>query len=47
MCPLRKQFDGNVIELESRDVTFLEAEFLSRDEIDRNHPFYEMKDPKT
>ena len=35
-----------VTEIKSRDVVFLEEDFLGRGEIDRNTHFYEMEDPK-
>ena len=37
--------DGTVIELESRDVTFLEDDFPRTGEIDRDLHLYEMIDP--
>ena len=37
--------DGIVIELESRDVTFLEDDFPRTGEIDRDLHFYEIMDP--
>ena len=36
--------DGGVTEIESRDVIFLEEDFSTRGEIDKDFQFYEMED---
>ena len=43
---LGEDINGSVIEIESRDVVFLEEDFLGRGKIDRDTHFYEMEDPK-
>lgn len=40
-----EQVDGSVTEIESRDVNFMESEFPSKGEVDRNFHLYEIKDP--
>ena len=42
---LSEDINGNVIEIESLDVVFLEKDFLGRGEKDRDTHFYEMEDP--
>ena len=37
--------DGRVIELESRDVVFLEEDYSTKGEIEKDFQFYEMKNP--
>lgn len=39
--------DGNITKIESWDVTFLENNFLSKNEIDKDLQFYELMDPNT
>ena len=41
---LGEDINGSVIEIESRDVVFLEKDFLGRGEMDRDTHFYEMED---
>ena len=36
--------DMRVTKFESRDIIFLEEDFSTRDEIDKDFQFYEMKD---
>ena len=43
---LGEDINGSVTEIESRDVIFLEEDFLGRGEIDRDTHFYEMEDPR-
>ena len=38
--------DGRVTEIESRDVLFLENDYPTRGEIDKDFQFYEMEDPE-
>jgi hypothetical protein len=40
-----EQPDGSITEVESRDVDFIENEFLSRGEVDKDLTLYEMIDP--
>ena len=40
-----EEADGRVIEIESRDVVFLEDDYPTRGEIEKNFQFYEMEDP--
>ena len=40
-----EQADGSVTEMESRDVTFLENDFPSRGEINKDFQLHEMEDP--
>ena len=40
-----EQANGSVIEMESRDVTFLENDFPSRCEINKDFQLHEMEDP--
>ena len=40
-----EEVDRRVIEFESRDVVFLEENYPTRGEIDKDFQFYEMKDP--
>ena len=37
--------DGRVTEFESQDVVFLEDDYTTRGEIDKDFQFYEMEDP--
>ena len=39
-----EQLDGSVTELESRDVDFIESEFLNIGEVEKNLTLYEMMD---
>ena len=39
------QFDGSVTEIESRNVNFLEEDFLSKCEVRKDVELYEMQDP--
>ena len=43
---LGEDINGSVTEIKSRDVVFLEKDFLGRGEIDRDTHFYEMEDPE-
>lgn len=38
--------DGTLTEIKSRDVTYLENEFLSSLEVDKNIHLYELNDPE-
>ena len=40
-----EDINGNVTEIESQDVIFIEEDFMGLDEIDRDTHFYEMEDP--
>ena len=40
-----EEVDGRVTEFESRDVVFLEEDYPTRGEIDKDFQFYEMEDP--
>ena len=40
-----EEADGRLTEFESRDVVFLEEDYPTRGEIDKDFQFYEMKDP--
>ena len=40
-----EEADGRVIEIESRDVVFLEDDYPTKGEIEKNFQFYEMEDP--
>ena len=39
-----EEANGKMTEFESRDVVFLEEDYLTRGEIDKDFQFYEMKD---
>ena len=41
---LAEDINGSVTKIESRDVVFLEEEFLGQGELDRDTHFYEMED---
>ena len=40
-----EEVDGRVIKIESRDIVFLKEDYPTRDEIEKDFQFYEMKDP--
>ena len=40
-----EEADGRVTEFESRDVIFLEEDYSTRGEIEKDFQFYEMEDP--
>ena len=40
-----EEADGRVTEIESRDVVFLEEDYPTRGEIEKDFQFYEMEDP--
>ena len=40
-----EEADGRVTEIESRDVVFLEEDYPTRGEINKDFQFYEMEDP--
>ena len=40
-----EEADGRVTEIESRDVVFLEKDYPTRGEIEKDFQFYEMEDP--
>ena len=37
-----EDFNGRITEIESRDVTFLEDQFLVKDDVDKSHHLYEI-----
>ena len=40
-----EEADGRMTEFESRDVVFLEEDYPTRGEIDKDFQFYEIEDP--
>ena len=42
---LGEEANGRVTEFESRDVVFLEEDYPTRGEIEKDFQFYEMEDP--
>ena len=43
--PIGEEADGRVTKFESRDVVFLEEDYPTRGEIEKDFQFYEMEDP--